>query len=214
MAALKLIRERVEQCEAEGVALLCCPEAILGGLADYGGCALIRDRLETLANSSVTTIVGFSERVGDRLYNSAAVLHRGVVAGVYRKRHPAIRHSVYFAGSDTPVFHLDGLTFGIVICNDSNDPTLAAAVVAQGASVLSVPTNNGLPADRDHAAIAESARHVDVATAIANRLWVIRADVVGTAAGLISHGSSAIIAPDGRIVATANGEGLIVADVG
>jgi hypothetical protein len=33
--ALELIRARVEPCEAEGVSILCCPEAILGGLADY-----------------------------------------------------------------------------------------------------------------------------------------------------------------------------------
>ena len=34
MEALALIRKRVEWCEAEGVSILCCPEAILGGLAD------------------------------------------------------------------------------------------------------------------------------------------------------------------------------------
>jgi hypothetical protein len=34
MDALDLIRARVRVCEAEGVAILCCPEAILGGLAD------------------------------------------------------------------------------------------------------------------------------------------------------------------------------------
>jgi hypothetical protein len=35
MGALHLIRARVRACEAEGVAILCCPEAILGGLADH-----------------------------------------------------------------------------------------------------------------------------------------------------------------------------------
>src|SRR2546425_4707991 len=35
MDALALIRKRVEWCEVAGVAILCCPEAILGGLADY-----------------------------------------------------------------------------------------------------------------------------------------------------------------------------------
>ena len=32
---LALIRQRVDQCEAEGVTILCCPEAVVGGLADY-----------------------------------------------------------------------------------------------------------------------------------------------------------------------------------
>jgi hypothetical protein len=34
MDALELIRARVRSCESEGVSILCCPEAILGGLAD------------------------------------------------------------------------------------------------------------------------------------------------------------------------------------
>ena len=33
--ALRLIRERVDWCESEGVEILCCPEGVLGGLADY-----------------------------------------------------------------------------------------------------------------------------------------------------------------------------------
>ena len=32
MEALQLIRDRVKWCETEGVDILCCPEAVLGGL--------------------------------------------------------------------------------------------------------------------------------------------------------------------------------------
>ena len=35
MEAIELIQKRVKWCESEGVTILCCPEAILGGLADY-----------------------------------------------------------------------------------------------------------------------------------------------------------------------------------
>ncbi len=35
MEALPLIRARVAECERRGVEILCCPEAILGGLADF-----------------------------------------------------------------------------------------------------------------------------------------------------------------------------------
>jgi hypothetical protein len=34
MDALELIRDRIKWCETEGVDILCCPEAVLGGLAD------------------------------------------------------------------------------------------------------------------------------------------------------------------------------------
>ena len=55
-----------------------------------------------------------------RLYNAAAVFCRGAIKGVYRKLHPAINRSVYTAGTDVPVFQAGALTFGVVICNDSN----------------------------------------------------------------------------------------------
>lgn len=33
--ALRLIRGQITRCESAGVEILCCPEAVLGGLADY-----------------------------------------------------------------------------------------------------------------------------------------------------------------------------------
>ena len=156
MDAVELIRKRVAWCEAEGVEILCCPEAVLGGLADYAAhpadiaidveSGQLDAVLTPLASDTVTTILGFTERAGTgELYNSAAVFHRGSVIGVYRKLHPAIRKSIYRAGERIPVFHVGGLTFGIVICNDSNHAEPARIMASQGAAVLFVPTNNGLP---------------------------------------------------------------------
>jgi len=129
MDALGLIRKRVEWCEVAGVTILCCPEAILGGLADYAehptqfaiATQALDSALVPLTSDTVTTIVGFTE-LGDggRLYNSAAVFHRGSVLGLYRKLYPAIHRSVYEAGREVPVFQVGDLTLGIVICNDSN----------------------------------------------------------------------------------------------
>lgn len=224
MEAIDLIRERVRWCEAEGVGILCCPEAVLGGLADYadrpeefaidaegGHLAAV---LAPLASDSVATVVGFTEMGGGgRLYNSAAVFHRGAVAGVHRKVHPAIRRSVYQPGEETPVFTIGGLTFGILICNDSNHPGLARAMVARGAAALFIPTNNGLPPAK--AEVVEDARRVDVALAAENRAWVIRADVAGQSGGLVSYGSSAIVDPDGGVVRSARrlAADLLIADI-
>lgn len=214
MGALDLIRTRVRACEAEGVEILCCPEAILGGLADQ-----IEDParlavsvrtgqldavLAPLASDVTTTILGFTELGEDGfLYNAAAVFQRGAVAGVYRKLHPAIRQSIYRAGRHVPVFRVGALTFGIAICNDSNFPDLANQLASRGATALFVPSNNALPARKGGAELVTEARRVDVATAIANEMWVIRADVAGQAAGLTSHGSSAIVDPKGTVVRSA-----------
>ena len=203
MEAMGLIRERVQWCEAEGVRILCCPEAVLGGLADYAArpaefaidpeAGQLADVLSPLASDTVTTIIGFTEVHAGRLYNAAAVYRRGAVIGVYRKLHPAIHTSVYHAGERMPVFTVDGLTFGIVICNDSNFAAPARTLAAQGATALFIPTNNGLPAEK--ADVVEDARRVDAALATANRTWVIRADVAGRADGRVSYGSSGIVAP-------------------
>jgi 5-aminopentanamidase len=224
MNVLDVIRQRVKQCEAEGISVLCCPEAILGGLADYAEdparYAIASGRLEVvlrpLASESVTTIVGFTELAErGRLYNSAAVFHRGTVVGVYRKLYPAINRSVYEAGRETPVLCVGGLTFGIVICNDSNYPEPVRRLAAQGATVLFVPTNNGLPFHRASSLLVTQSRSVDVARATENSLWIIRADVAGSAGGLRSHGSSAVVNPRGRVVRTSEElrEDLLVAEL-
>ena len=136
---IEFIREQVSRCESEGVSILCCPEAILGGLADYSDnpskFALriddghLDEVLAPLASNTVTSIVGFTELATDnQLYNAAAVFHRGRVCGLYRKLHPAIRQSVYSPGTATPVFRVGELTFGIAICYDSTFPEPARAM--------------------------------------------------------------------------------------
>ncbi len=206
---LRLIRDRVAWCESDGVQILCCPEAVLGGLADYASgptdvaIQVEGGRLDAvlapLASDTVTTILGFSEidRCG-RLYNAAAVYSHGVVHGVYRKLHPAIRQSVYDAGDSMPVFSVGGLTFGIVICRDSNYAVPAAMMAAQGATALFVPTNNGLPPGKSSPEIVADARKADTARAVENRMWVIRADVAGRTERLIAYGASAIVDAQGQ----------------
>lgn len=226
MDALDLIRSRVRWCETEGVTLLCCPEAVLGGVADHSESparsAIATDAgqlefaLAPLASDTVTTIIGFTELAqGGRLYNSAAIFQRGSVTGLYRKLYPAIRRSVYAAGSDVPVFQVGDLTFGIVICNDSNYFEPARLMAAQGATALFICTNNALPSTIPGARVVAEARNVDIARAVENSMWVIRADVAGRKDELASYGSSEIIDPDGRVVQSARPlvEDLIVAEI-
>ena len=207
-AALQLIREQVRSCEAEGIDILCCPEAILGGLADDAprpaDLALRVDNgelsatLAPLRSGTVTTIVGFTEiSPAGHLYNSAAVLHKGDVVGVYRKQHPAIRKSISHAGNESLAFSVGGLTFGILICNDSNFPDLAMTMVSRGAAVLFIPSNNRLPLEK--ADVVEEARAVDVARATDHAVWVVRADVAGHAGDRVSYGATAIVAPGGTV---------------
>ena len=225
-AALSLIRERVDWCESEGVEILCCPEGVLGGLADYATrptdiaieveSGQLDAVLAPLTSERVTTILGFTEiDRRSRLYNSAAVFHKGSVAGLYRKLYPAINRSVYTAGDKLPVFTIGELTFGIIICLDSNYFEPARIMASQGATALFVPTNNGLPPARAHAELVAEARKVDIARAIENSASVIRADVAGRTEELVSYGSSEIVDPDGTVLQSAEqfSAGVIVANI-
>ena len=224
MASLGFIRKQISVCESAGVTILCCPEAILGGLADYADSSHemalnaesgeLAYTLAPLSSEKVTTIVGFTEKdKGSKLYNSAAVFHHGRVFGIYRKLHPAIRRSVYTGGDQHPVFTVDGLTFGILICNDSNFAEAAKIMVSKGASALFIPTNTGLPLDK--ADVVADARHADIALARANDVWILRSDVVGRSGGLVSYGSSCIIEPGGNVLMSAKRSraGLLIADI-
>lgn len=225
MDAIDLIREQVRLCEAHGVTILCCPEGILGGLADYSpqpkAYAIDVERgqlaavLAPLASRTVTSILGFTEISGGRLYNTAVVFQNGTVAGLYRKMHPAIRQSVYEPGDAIPVFTVVELSFGIVICNDSNFAEPAHTMAAKGATALFVPTNNGLPADRASPKLVAHTRSVDLALAVEHQVAVIRADVAGRAGDLVSYGSSAITDSSGEVLGSAPllTEALLVGEI-
>src|SRR5215469_4926571 len=82
MQTLDMIRDRVKWCESEGVDILCCPEAILGGLADDVGCpahisidvksGALEALLAPLTSHAVAVIIGFTEDgSAGALYNTA-----------------------------------------------------------------------------------------------------------------------------------------------
>ena len=224
--AIGLIAEQVRVCESAGVDILCCPEAVLGGLADYNSRPVdiainvpsgrLQSVLAPIASETVTTIVGFTELgPNGRLFNSAAIFFKGEVVGVYRKLHPAINQSVYEPGTDTPIFKVGGLIFGVVICRDSTYPDLARIMANRGATALFVPTNNALAPTKAGTEVVEEARNIDISRARENGVSVIRADVAGQADGFVSYGSSGIIDPDGSVLQSAKQleASLLVAEI-
>lgn len=226
MEAIFLIREQVDRCESSGVEILCCPEGVLGGLADYSDrptsiaisvdSGQLDEVLAPLESDTVTTILGFTEVDREaRLYNSAAVFHRGSVVGVYRKLHPAINRSVYEAGHEMPVFAVGALIFGIIICRDSTYPEPARVMVSRGATALFVLTNNGMPPARGGPELIAEARNGDIARAIESGVSVIRADGAGRIPGLVSYGSTGIVNRDGIVLGSAQPlqSDLVVADI-
>ena len=85
MEALSYLRTQIDVCEDKGVEILCCPEAVLGGLADYSDRPAelsfniengqLEEFLSPLTSKTVSTIIGFTESANTGLYNTAALLH-------------------------------------------------------------------------------------------------------------------------------------------
>jgi predicted amidohydrolase len=224
--AIDHLTSQLRECERARVSLLCCPEGALGGLADYvvlpdeiairANLAVIASKLRPLASQHVTVIVGFTERdTSGRYYNAAAVCSGGALLGIYRKRHPAIRRSRYSAGTESRVFEVNGSVVGILICRDSTDAQLAATLVARGARLLCIPTNNAMPPDRSVPDLVAEVRRLDSQLATTLGVPVIRADVVGALNGLLAAGASMITQPSQRQVGARGGEEgeLVVADL-
>jgi predicted amidohydrolase len=223
-----LIEEQLVACAAQGVDVLCCPEAFIGGLAresdgqSPGDVALnvesgeLVDVLGPLVATSVTLIVGFTERdsSGD-LFNSAAVVCGGQVVLVYRKVFPGYRTALR-PGTRLPVMSHGSSCIGVLICNDIWYLEPARVLAAAGAAVLFVPSNSGhLRPGVGTERMRSRGENLPIARAVENTAAVVVADIVGHQDGRVALGTSRIIDPDGVVLACADPDrtSLLVADV-
>lgn len=214
----------MEQAYLEGASLLCLPEGFLQGYLTDGEAARrnaldlsspqFARLLRRLPESGPMTVVGLVEAEGDNLYNTAVVVFRRSVMGRYRKRHLLAGERCFRPGQEAPVFDVDGLRFGINICFDTNFADAALSVAQQGASLLLCPANNMM---RRQAAIEWKNKHNAVRAERCREtgLWLMSADVTGARDGRIAWGPTAILNPDGEVVAQLplDATGLLVFDV-
>jgi NAD+ synthetase len=144
------ILEYAERARAAGADLVVTPELSLCGyppedlLLRDGFLADCRRELEGLAARvrGIALVVGFPERGAEgHRYNAAALIRDGRIAAVARK-HDLPNYEVfdekrYFAAGDTPcVFELQGVRFGLTICEDVWTPKAPAMAKAAGAQVI------------------------------------------------------------------------------
>lgn len=94
----------------------------------------------------VALFLGIAERdaASGELHNSVAVIDRdGRILGTYRKQRVINGPSERWArpGRDTPLFAVDGIPVGVLICADAYKPEIAAAEQRLGARLLLSPAN-------------------------------------------------------------------------
>lgn len=97
-----------------------------------------------LASLDLYVVIGHPVRREGELFNAASVLHKGQLIGRYHKHDLPNREVFdeqrYFTPDNRPlVFDVDGIRFGVNICEDTWNRYAPEAAAAAGAQVLLVP---------------------------------------------------------------------------
>lgn len=206
---LAKILEHLEAAASAGAKLVVFPECALSGYC-FTSAEEARPAAETVPGPSTekiaaaakslscTALVGLLERVGDRLYNAAAVITPQGILGTYRKVHLLCLGIDRFdtpGDKPFPVFETPHGRIGTVICFDMSFPEGPRVLKLKGAQLLAVPTNWPLASD--------STQCMARVRAIENHFHVVAADRVGEERGFRFAGHSQIVDFSGRTLAEA-----------
>ena len=157
-------------------------------------------RLATAAKRQATSlVVGYAERDGSRIYNSAACFGPdGALLCNYRKvqLYGPREASIYTPGDALPTFRLNDETTAIVICYDVEFAPHIKSLADRGATLILVPTANMAP-------FTHVPRATVAAMAACHGVSIAYANYCGTEGDLTYVGLSTIAGPHGEILAQA-----------
>ena len=216
--ALDVMLQFAKEAEVKNVDLLLFPECFLTGyildkayVAEFSydfESGPFAEILKRLRAAKPTLVFGANEKKPGKYFNSALVVDRGGVTGVYRKTHllDPNETSIYTPGGVYPVFEIKGLRYGINICYDAQFPEAARAVADKGARLLLLPAQNMLWRET-----AERWRHrhgeIGAERVKETGLWLARSDVTGIrppgkyGEERVAYGPTQIINPESEIAA-------------
>jgi len=207
------IIDRIREAESIGADLIAFPELALTGyppedlvlrrgFVEDNQAMLDRVR-EASRGLHVTAIVGFVDYAHD-VFNAAAVIHDGQLAGAYHKQYlpnyGVFDEARYFRpGQGVQLFDVAGARVGVTICEDiwyssgpMQDQCLAGAEV--------VVNINGSPF---HAGKSQQREQMLATRAADNAVLTLYCNLVGGQDHLIFDGGSTIYGPGGDLIARA-----------
>jgi NAD+ synthase (glutamine-hydrolysing) len=175
------------------------------------------DSLHQIAQNSrgITVITGFVDADKD-IYNAAAMLHDGKIAGIYHKiylpNYGVFDENRYFrAGKECPVFIINGVIMGITICEDIWYETGPATVQANAGAEVII----NISASPYHAGKGLSREKMIASRASDNVAIFAYNNTVGGQDELIFDGHSVVMDEKGSLIARGKQfeEDLIFADL-
>ena len=217
--SLALVSKLMAEAADGGADFLMLPELALSG---YGNVEQTRNLAisldeatdcfrEIAARQRVGLLVGYAERYGGGIANSAIMLDaKGERLLNYRKMHLWGEHeeTVFTPGRPGDLVDLPyGIKAGVLICFDLDHPVTAQDLASRGADVIFVLTATSTP--YEIVPIAQVP-----ARAYENAVFVVFCNWAGSQNGIDFVGLSTVAAPDGSVIARAgNSPGLIFADL-
>jgi NAD+ synthase (glutamine-hydrolysing) len=213
----------IEEARARGVDILTFPELAICGYPPEDLLfkpQFIAENLQSLQkivkeSHGITLVVGFVDANQD-IFNAAAIIHDGKLAGVYHKiflpNYGVFDENRYFrAGSECPVYTIGGINIGINICEDiwyESGP-----VTTQTCSGAEVIIN--ISASPYHFGKAGYRERMMAARATDNIAIVALNNLVGGQDELVFDGNSLIVDEKGELIARGQQfqEDLIIADL-
>ncbi|QCP48621.1 NAD+ synthase [Trinickia violacea] len=134
-------------------------------------------------------------------YNAASLIVDGKIVGTYVKQElpntEVFDEKRYFAANPTPfVFTLDGVKYGVVICEDAWHASAAQLAKAAGAQVIVIP--NGSPYHLNKEAVRVDILRERIAE---TGLPMIYVNMVGAQDELVFDGGSFVLDAQGKVVA-------------
>ena len=193
----------------KNVDVVCLPEAWTGGelFLEEKECKSILSSLCQLAAENNYNLLtgGLFNRRGRKIFDTCHIINRdGKVIGFYDKRFPsAVFNERVFCspGNVSPVFTVDDVKIGIVICVDALYPELTRNLALNNACIIFNPSN--IPENRN-----ELWKHVSVTRAVENTVFYVFVNNTNTLYPdwRMVKGRSLVVAPDDEVILEADEE--------
>lgn len=205
--SLRVIQNYMALADNMGLDIVCFPECFLQGYTldkqetEQRAISLASDNfqkiLKELEDYKATIILGLIEQEGESFYNTAAVIQKGKLLGLYRKVH--LFEANFKPGREYPVYEINGFKFGINICYDARFKDGAEALAKQGARAIFYLLNNRL---LNKKAVEYRDKHLPnlVNRARESGCWLVSSDVVMQDNTHTSFGCTAVVNLQGEVV--------------
>ena len=195
--------------EIKNTDIVCLPEAWTGGeiSLEERECESLLSSLSEIAAKNNYNLLsgGLFARRGEKIFDSCHVINRdGRAIGFYDKRFPSTAFSereFCSPGKASPVFTVDDIKIGVVICVDALYPELTRSLALNDALIIFNPSN--IPENR-----TELWKHVSITRAVENTVFYVFVNNTNTLYpdGRMVKGRSVVVAPDGELVLEAGEE--------